>query len=71
MLCHEENVSGAHGVSSGKIDKNKLFYLMSRGLSEGEAKRLVINANFAQVLKNINDENIKTEILELIEKEVG
>ena len=71
MLCHEENVSGAHGVSSGKIDKNKLFYLMSRGLSEGEAKRLVINANFAQVLKNINDENIKNEILELIEKEVG
>ena len=71
MLCHEENVSGAHGVSSGKIDKDKMFYLMSRGLSEGDAKRLVINANFAQVINNIKDESIKNEVLELIEKIVG
>ncbi len=71
MLCHEENVSGAHGVSSGKIDKNKLFYLMSRGLSLSEAKKLVINANFVQVIRNIPDENIRNEILELIDKIVG
>ena len=71
MLCHEENVSGAHGVSSGKIDKDKLFYLMSRGLSLSEAKKLVINANFMKIIKNINNEDIQNEILELIEKQVG
>ncbi len=71
MLCHEEDVSGAHGVSAGKIDKSKLFYLMSRGLNEEEAKRLIINANFSQVIKYIPEEKIREEILELIEKEVG
>jgi Fe-S cluster assembly scaffold protein SufB len=71
MLCHEENVSGAHGVSAGKIDKNKLFYLTSRGLDEDEARRLIINANFAQVINNIPDEEIRHEILKVIEKEVG
>ncbi len=71
MLCHEENVSGAHGVSSGKIDKNKLFYLMSRGLGEDAARRLIINANFTHIISNIRDESIKEEILNLIEKIVG
>ena len=71
MLCHEEDVTGAHGVSAGKIDKNKLFYLTSRGLDEMEARRLIINANFAQVINNIPDENIREEILEIVEKEVG
>ena len=71
MLCHEEDVAGAHGVSAGKIDKSKLFYLMSRGLDEDEARRLIINANFAQVINNIPDEEIRHEILKEIEKEVG
>ena len=71
MLCHEEDVAGAHGVSAGKIDKSKLFYLMSRGLDEQEARRLIINANFSQIIKYIPEENIREEVLELIEKEVG
>lgn len=71
MLCHEENVSGAHGVSSGKIDKEKMFYLMSRGLGEDAARRLIINANFTHIISNIKDESIKEEILNLIEKIVG
>ena len=70
LLCHEEDVMGAHGMSSGKIDSQKLFYLMSKGISEEEAKKLIIKANFKIVLDNILDENIKTEIEEIIDERI-
>ena len=70
LLCSEESVTGAHGVSSGKIDNNKLFYLMSRGLSEQESKRLIINANFNSIINNLIDEDIKQEIINIIDKKI-
>ncbi|QHQ61764.1 Fe-S cluster assembly protein SufD [Anaerocolumna sedimenticola] len=30
ILCAEENVEGKHAANSGKIDEDKLFYMMSR-----------------------------------------
>ena len=62
LLCGEEDVQGSHGVSTGKLDKEKIFYLMSRGLSESDAKRVLIKSNFNKVLSNINDEDIINEI---------
>jgi Fe-S cluster assembly scaffold protein SufB len=35
-------VSASHGAKIHKIPKNQLFYLMSRGLSEWEAKQIII-----------------------------
>ena len=62
LLCGEEDVQGSHGVSTGKLDKEKIFYLMSRGLSESDAKRVLIKSNFNKALSNINDEDIINEI---------
>ena len=66
LLCGEENVTGAHGVSTGKIDKERLFYLQAKGLNDKEATKLIVNGNFNKILNNIKDENI----LELINKSI-
>ena len=68
LLCTEEDVIGSHGVSTGKIDKDKLFYLMSRGISEKEANKLIIKANYNKIINKINDEDTKEEINKLIEE---
>lgn len=62
MLCHEESVDGAHGVSTGKIDEEKLFYLMSRGLSKDDSIRLILNANINKVLSNLDNEELEESI---------
>ncbi|SEP18371.1 Fe-S cluster assembly protein SufD [Propionispora vibrioides] len=62
MLCGEESVEGQHAASAGKVDENKLFYLMSRGLSENEAKKLIIEASFEPILARIPVEQLKEEI---------
>ncbi|MDF2879931.1 MAG: sufD [Clostridiaceae bacterium] len=59
LLCQEEDVDGAHAASVGKIDEEKLFYLMSRGFSEHDAKKLVIEAEFSPIFDKVPDENLK------------
>lgn len=64
LLCSEDDVSGEHSASSGKIDENKLFYLMSRGLTYEEAKIVIVRAAFNPTIDAIDDEDTINEILE-------
>ena len=50
MLSHEDEVDGHHAVSVGQMDEEKLFYLMSRGLSAQEARQLMVTALLQPVL---------------------
>lgn len=65
LLCHEEDVSGTHSVSTGKPDEEKLFYLKSRGISEDESKKLIMIGNFTKALTKVKN---KEEILEYIDE---
>lgn len=67
MLSGEAEVEGHHALSVGKLDEDKLFYLMSRGLSSAEAKRLVTWAAAAPVLERLEDEGLRQEIRGLLE----
>lgn len=66
LLCGEEDVIGNHGVSTGKLDNSQLFYLMSKGIEEIEAKKLIIMGNFNKIVENIDDEKIKQKIIDKI-----
>lgn len=68
LLCHEEEVEGEHGVASGKIDENKLFYIMTKGISYEDARKLIIKANFNDIIRKINDESLEKLIDEEINK---
>ena len=67
LLCHEEDVIGAHGESTGRISEDKLFYLMSRGMSKEESTKLIVLSNFNSIINEIKDETLKEEILKRIE----
>lgn len=68
LLCAEDDVSGEHSASSGRIDENKLFYLMSRGLSYDEAKIVIVRAAFNPIIDAIGYENIMEEILNQVDR---
>ena len=68
LLCKEENVEGEHGVSSGKIDESKLFYIMTKGISYNDAKKLIVKANFSKILKDIGNEDLQNEIINIIDE---
>ncbi|MCC7103658.1 MAG: Fe-S cluster assembly protein SufB [Chloroflexi bacterium] len=49
----EENVTIEHEASVGKISEEQLFYLMSRGLSEQNAKTMIVNGFFDCFVKEL------------------
>ena len=71
MLSGEDAVEGHHAVSIGKMDENKLFYLMSRGLDMAEARRLVVEAAFNPVLDRIDDEELYRELDDYIKERLA
>lgn len=70
LLCGEENVEGEHATTTGKPDPQKLYYLMSRGFSELDAKRLLVEASFTPVLDKIPLEELRADILERVREVV-
>ncbi len=70
LFCDEDDVIGEHYASIGKVDESKLFYLMSRGLSEGRAKKLIVESSFRPILDNIDDEAIREHLLDELERRI-
>lgn len=70
LLCSEDDVQGNHSNSAGKIDEDKLYYIMTRGISKKEAQKLIVKAKFNGVLDRIDDENLKNELLEIIDEKL-
>lgn len=71
LLCHEEDVNGEHGVSSGKPDKQKMFYIMSKGISYSDARKLLVKANFSNLLNDIENESLNAEINDKIDEKIN
>ncbi|MBI4120593.1 MAG: SufD family Fe-S cluster assembly protein [Parcubacteria group bacterium] len=46
-------IRASHGSTVGYLDKNQLFYLQSRGLSRGEAERIILAGFFRDVAKEM------------------
>ena len=67
LLCSEEEVEGNHSSSAGKIGEKELFYIMSRGFELKDAMKLMVRARFNKILENIENENLKEEILQEID----
>lgn len=48
-----EVVGAGHASATGRFDDEHLFYLMSRGITEDEARKLVVRGFFAELLGKI------------------
>ena len=71
MLSNEDDVDGHHAVSVGRLDDEKIFYLMSRGLDKVEAEKLIVMAAFNPVLEKISDESLRAEILNELQRRLS
>ena len=49
----EDQVSIEHEASVSKISDEQMFYLMSRGLGEAEAKTMIVNGFFEAFTKEL------------------
>lgn len=60
-----DDVKAGHAATVGKTDAESLFYLMSRGLSEAEARQTLVDAFIAEALIRIPDPRAR-EVSEML-----
>lgn len=71
LWCDEDDIMGNHSASSGKLSKDKLFYLMSRGLSEEQSKCLMVEAELNPILNTIEEVEVRERISDEISRRIG
>lgn len=65
-------IEGAgHASATGRFDDEQLFYLMSRGISAIDARRLVVRGFFAELIREIDSAEIRDHLLAAIEAELS
>lgn len=60
--CSEKDVKGSHGASVGHIDKTQKNYLISRGLPESQAKKLLVSSLLKKPLPKISNDSLRRNI---------
>ena len=62
LEIYADDVKCSHGSTSGNLDENAIFYLMSRGLDFKQAKKLLIEGFINDVIEKITNTEIQTYI---------
>ena len=65
-----DDVRCKHGSTTGRVDDEQMFYLMSRGLSRQEAQRLIVQGFFETVITEFPVEGVQEKIRLAIEDRI-
>ena len=66
LEIYADDVKCSHGSTSGNLDENSIFYLMSRGLNYDQAKKLLIDGFINDVIEKITNIEIQEYLKEAI-----
>ena len=65
------DIEGAgHASTTGRFDEEHIFYLQSRGISEDEARKLVVRGFLFEVIQRIGNEQVEERLQAAIEAEL-
>jgi Fe-S cluster assembly protein SufD len=62
-----DDVRCTHGATSGQIEEEELFYLLSRGISRKQAQKLIVLGFLNEVFARLGNETIAASLLQKIE----
>lgn len=65
-----DDVKCSHGCTTGKLDKEQLFYLRARGIGEQSAKLMLLNAYANEIIGKIKNEKIRTYVQEILHNKI-
>jgi len=66
-----EGIRCTHGATAGPIDKDQVFYLISRGLSHDQAERLIVDGFFEPVMDKIPLESVREKLQQSVARKLA
>jgi Fe-S cluster assembly protein SufD len=70
LEIYADDVKCSHGSTTGNIDENSIFYLMSRGLTKDQANKMIVEGFLNEAIETITEPNIKILISELFKDRI-
>ena len=71
LEIYADDVKCSHGSTSGNLDEEAIFYLMSRGINRDDAKKLLIKGFLTDSVESITNKEIKKYFLKRIESKIN
>lgn len=68
LEIYADDVKCSHGMTTGQLDENALFYMRSRGIPEDEARMLLMVAFMSDVIESVRLEALRDRLHKLVEK---
>jgi Fe-S cluster assembly protein SufD len=66
-----EVIGAGHASATGRFDDEQLFYLMARGITAEEARKLVVRGFFAELLDKIPVEELHARLASVIDERLA
>ena len=70
LEIYADDVKCSHGSTSGNIDEEAIYYLMTRGISKQEAILLLTEAFLFEIFNSIENEDIKIFLEKSLKKQI-
>ena len=70
LEIYADDVKCSHGSTSGSIDEDSIYYLMTRGLSRKESIKLLVNGFLNEVIDSIKSNSLKNFIHKKLEEQL-
>jgi Fe-S cluster assembly protein SufD len=64
-------LGAGHASATGRFDDEQLFYLQARGISEEEARRLVVLGFLSEIIQKIGNPELEEHLQTAVEAELG
>ena len=71
LLIDENEVTAGHAASIGQVDPEDMYYLMSRGLDQETAERLVIRGFLGAVITEIPVKEVRDEMISVTDTKLN
>ena len=71
LEIYADDVKCSHGSTTGNIDENSIFYLMSRGLTKNQANKMIVVGFLNEAIETITVSNIKLLISKLFNEKIN
>jgi len=71
LEIYADDVKCSHGATTGQLSTDALFYLQQRGIPIKEARRLLLEAFFEEVLQTLQDDSLREDIRTQINKRLN
>lgn len=68
LEIYADDVKCSHGMTTGQLDENALFYMRSRGIPEAEARMMLMVAFTGDVIDRVRLEALSDRLHQLVEK---